>query len=241
MKCSRYIVAILAILSITVSNQKLQAQTSSPLIGVDTIYGVSNGDTVNLGETYTLVVRVKNYVQNSAFFGPVHILFQTDKGQQDGLNPLTIATENQMAFTPNGQTDSLAGTFTPEPAYFIFGGGITTVVVWPMVTAPIAEPYILSLYGRDLTGINEKGIDGPELSVFPNPANEQVAVVIKNQNTVVERVRIYSLNGQLLLDEQQLQNDRNYIVINTANLTAGMYVIEAVTKHGTARRKFVKM
>lgn len=239
MKCSRYIVAIIAILTIT-SGTKTYAQTSSPLIGIYAVYGLSNGDTVTMGQSYALSIRVKNYVQNSAFFGPINIFFQTDKGQQDGLNPLLIAaSDTQITFTPNHQTDSLSTTLIPESSYFIFGGGITTVVVWPMVDAPTTEPYIINLYSKGVTGIDEKANNAPELSVFPNPANEQVALVLKNHNAVVERVRIYSLNGQLLLDEQQ--NDRSYGVVNTANLSPGIYVIEAVTKDGIARRKFVKM
>jgi len=240
MKCSRYIVAILTILSTYLGSYKVQAQTITPFIGIDTIVGITNGDTVNINQPYTITVFLKNYIPNSAYFGSVNIYYQTDVGQQAGLQAIGLVNENQLSLTPNGQTDSLTGTFTPEAPYFIFGGGITTVVVWPMVTTPTADPYIISVYSRDLTAINEES-NTPELSIFPNPANEQVALVLKNQNTVVERLRIYNLNGQVLLDEPPLQNDKNYSVINTTNLTAGVYVIEAITKSGTARRKFVKM
>lgn len=241
MKCSRHIVAILTILSILVSAQKGYTQTSTPFIGIDSIAGIQDGDSVNINQAYNITVYVKNYIPNSAYFGSINIYYQTDVGQQLGLQSIPIVSENQLSLTPNGTLDTLTGTFTPQPQYFIFGGGITTVVVWPMVTAPSDEPYIIRLYARELTAINEKGANTPELSVFPNPANEQIAVVLKNQNSTIERVRIYSLNGQLLLDEQQLQTDKNYSVLNTASLVGGIYVIEAITKDGAVRKKFVKM
>lgn len=240
MNCKRYIYTLLFTVALCCWGKQAQAQSSIPLIGIVEIIGLPpDGDTININETYPIQIYVKNYVPSTSYHGPLSIRYKTNLVDTPSSE---IVGENVITLNPNvGQATQLTSNFNPNPQYFIFGGGITTVVVWPQVTAPTNDPIILNYHAIGLVGVNEKKNDGPQLSLFPNPAEDHVTVVLMNTLTTVNRVKIYNLNGQLISDVQESQNDRNYLTVNTADLNAGIYILEAVTKEGVVRRKFVKI
>lgn len=67
-------------------------------------------------------------------------------------------------------------------------------------------------------GIDESSINS-KITFFPNPATTQIQ--IKSSNTI-ENVKIYNLNGQLLLSEN------NTKTIDISTLSKGMYFIEVI-------------
>ena len=78
-------------------------------------------------------------------------------------------------------------------------------------------------------GINENLVG--ELAIYPNPAKYVVNVV--NTNGEAVDVRIYDLNGRLVLESEKSQSVH---IINVSTLVPGVYVLKASDKNG----EFVK-
>lgn len=243
MNCNRHILAIIALISTYFTTL---GQVSQPFIGIESIAGggfteTNNIDSVEIGDPIPLTIRLRNYTPNSSFFGSANIFLQTSVGASAGLNPITLVNDYFLTLSPNtAQLDTFSISYTPEPQYFVLGGGITTVVVWPLVNAPTDEPLIKQVYALNAVGLSENRVDINDLSIFPNPANEKIAIVL-NEKAAIQSINIYSINGQLVHSQNIGIDNKNYAVVNTSNLTGGMYVVEAVTNKGTIRHKFIKM
>jgi hypothetical protein len=85
----------------------------------------------------------------------------------------------------------------------------------------------------DFTGTDESSLE--VLSAFPNPTTDVLNI---NLNSNVETVSILSLDGKLISNEVV---NANKVVLNVADLAAGVYFYEVVTAEGTKlRNKFIK-
>ena len=85
---------------------------------------------------------------------------------------------------------------------------------------------------------NENGI-----SVYPNPASDQVAVNIKVEKAFAGTLRITDLTGRVLeVSEMQLGTGTHTIDVNIDNYSDGMYILQMLDrKSGTSASKtFVK-
>ena len=73
-----------------------------------------------------------------------------------------------------------------------------------------------------------------EFQVYPNPARDQITLVVKGNETTPDWVRIHNLNGQLVLKRNWTQDSQEEI-INTSDFEAGIYFItignETTTLH----------
>lgn len=103
----------------------------------------------------------------------------------------------------------------------IFGldAGEYTVIATDLNDCDTSRTFIV-----DLTGI--ANINGSGFKLFPNPANQQVT--IQSRNTI-QSVRIADLLGNQVYQSQPQQN---MLVINTAELAQGMYIVEVETVMG---------
>ena len=63
-----------------------------------------------------------------------------------------------------------------------------------------------------------------QLLIYPNPANEQVTLELEEAATAT--VRIFDANGRVV--RNVITNNGLRIVVNTADLQAGMYYVEAL-------------
>ena len=80
------------------------------------------------------------------------------------------------------------------------------------------------------TGIAE--IENNDVKVFPNPANNYINV---NANSNISNVEVYTIAGQKVGD---FTVNGTQSVINTANLSNGMYLMRINTENGTINKKF---
>lgn len=63
-------------------------------------------------------------------------------------------------------------------------------------------------------------------SIIPQPANDEIKIVLNDKSTNYASYSIYDLQGKLVLSNQIDNHDK--IIVNTANLGIGMYVIRLV-------------
>ena len=82
------------------------------------------------------------------------------------------------------------------------------------------------------TGVNEPNAS-PDISVFPNPATNQITIVCKKPALV----EILDIEGQV---KKRLTADEIHQVVDISGLQGGIYIIRAYTGRGIAIRKLVK-
>jgi hypothetical protein len=89
-----------------------------------------------------------------------------------------------------------------------------------------------------ISGIKEATAD-EDFSIYPNPSSSFITIGTRNAMPV--SIRIYDINGQLLLDEKQPANNR----LDVSHFTSGVYIAEVSHdfSDGSApqRLKWVKM
>ena len=80
------------------------------------------------------------------------------------------------------------------------------------------------------------------LNIFPNPANNKVAISFKPQSTGKIELSLYDLNGKLisvihnrLMEKGTLHN----IEMETSRFPAGIYFVQMQSANNTFRKKFV--
>lgn len=233
----RNILFVIALPLLLLVGNKGRAQVSTPLIGIESIQGIP--DTIFIGETYSVSAVVRNFYAQNFYSGALAVRLAL---YGDTTLP-SIALYADTNIYLNFNIDSLAfdTTVYANPQYFVLGGGITTVVVWPQVDAPTTDPYIKQVTILDPLGLAERR-EGDNLSLYPNPANDKLVISSSIKNNTIERVRIYDLSGKLVFDKpNDSYQGKEFTYIDLTNLSNGVYVIEAFTPKGPARKKFVKL
>ena len=97
-----------------------------------------------------------------------------------------------------------------------------------------SSQYSLSFEKATPTGIDKE--QNQKLQIFPNPATAALHITHTDGN--IRSVRIYNLLGQIMLD--QAPNHTSHFVADVSKLARGTYIVEAETKEGRVRKKFVK-
>lgn len=79
-----------------------------------------------------------------------------------------------------------------------------------------------------------------EISTYPNPSNGQTRIVINSLINDLMTVKVYSVLGELVREFEPISVSTTPVEINWdlknyygSNLTAGVYLIKAVSKQGT--------
>lgn len=87
------------------------------------------------------------------------------------------------------------------------------------------------------------GVDLPENTpenwiLAPNPASTQIALFSNSGDLGVERVSVISMNGKMVR-QQYTSNDPTHILMDIADLPAGVYILQAETTDAVHAMRFV--
>lgn len=238
MKPSRLIYTLL-LLPLLALCSNARAQTTQSVIQVQDLTGLP--DTVYIDSTYTVNFNVVNTQPNGVYQGPLAVLYSN----QDTANlpGILVVAENNITIA-NNQPLQYTTDFTFYQEYFVLGGGITTVVVWPQVQSPAGEPLVIQVLLIDAsigTGIDDKPSAIGDVKLYPNPASDKLIVGANGLKSTLERVRIFNLAGQLVTDVQNPSTTDQHITLDLGSLSNGIYILEAVTPKGSIMKKFVKL
>jgi hypothetical protein len=85
----------------------------------------------------------------------------------------------------------------------------------------------------EMVGINEINNNDNNVSVYPNPAKNNITI----ENTQKFKIEISNIQGQLIKTSDAISNKTN---LNVSELPCGIYYIKVKTENGLAIRKFVK-
>jgi hypothetical protein len=116
--------------------------------------------------------------------------------------------------------------------------GVSTELVYDSQTdlfiSPVPGPDVICVFDPKMVGIQQfKPGNDNVISVFPNPATDQVII---RSSEEITRVKVCNIAGAEVYSADF--NDRN-IEIPTGMLDPGVYVIDVVTKSGSCKRKMV--
>jgi serine protease len=84
-----------------------------------------------------------------------------------------------------------------------------------------------------ITGLSQHTAGGTLLQVYPNPAGEQVTILLEN---TAFRYSLYNGLGQLITGPRQAQHS---VQLSLSGLPKGVYILEAAYHAGTLRKKLV--
>ena len=130
--------------------------------------------------------------------------------------PLTIAS---------GSVQTISVRFTPNSA------GLKTAVLNVVSNDFDEAAYSFNIQGLASlsTGIdqlaNENGI-----KLYPNPSNSTAVLSMEIKEAGSVSVKVFNMNGQEVMEgfEQALESGKQSIQMNTANLNAGVYLVEVI-------------
>lgn len=139
-----------------------------------------------------------------------------------GTTTITATCDVEGALVAVSQNNVLLGTA-------ISTGG-QAVITFPALTS---DDYLLVTATKQNYATYQHAVqvaDGPlgindlkmELAVYPNPANDELQLVVSNGTA--ESVRIIGLDGKVVFSKQFLNGNQE--LINTSSLQAGSYIVE---------------
>ncbi len=95
----------------------------------------------------------------------------------------------------------------------------------------------VAFIGDPLLGVTDN-ILADAISVYPNPAS-QVISIGNNSNIELETVNIYDLNGRLVKQLQEMNNNTD-AQINISDLSSGVYLVHVYGNQASTIKKIVK-
>lgn len=181
-----------------------------------------------IGDQISINIQLKNESTTDTFNGVINFDLADNNG---------IITDGSIVGKPNYSGTSIIlapletklGLFTVQiqASYFIVGPDI--IIVWPIASADILDSARVLINIKAVVGINEEESD--KLLLRQN--GDRLFIQLDNSETGLQDVRIYSISGQLMV-EQLLHKDNNTIPIE--NLPRGIYVAEIKLRNGDLRR-----
>ena len=85
-------------------------------------------------------------------------------------------------------------------------------------------------------GIEELGVDGGEIEIYPNPATNEFTLTTKNQQ--LKTIHIYNVLGEEVLKLERIATSEK--AIDISSWKAGVYFVEVETEKGLVRKKVIK-
>ena len=83
-------------------------------------------------------------------------------------------------------------------------------------------------------------IEGLSLSIFPNPANDYIALDIFSEKNFAAKINMWSMDGKQVLAENHIINAKqNFIQLNSSDLSPGFYIIQLLSENGLVSQKVI--
>lgn len=91
------------------------------------------------------------------------------------------------------------------------------------------------------TGINQLEEKGYSLSLYPNPANENLSMNVESKNVQDVRIELNDITGKIIFSEEiKLTKGENNLTYSIDDLSQGVYFLSIKNSSGITVNKFVK-
>lgn len=194
-------------------------------------------------------ISSKHYWTVDGFFAPG---FRTKgkfyyDGRTSSMNGPGMYLDNDLTI-PNGDSIILlyrrnaADDWQEWPVYTKFIIGSAGTSKYGYVDADSLQPGQYAFangVSAVLIGTTELPAPAPELSVYPNPADEQLTIEWPDMNGTAANLRVYQSDGRLVYEQSQ---NANKVQLQTSGWSGGFYIVE-LTPAGSApvRKELVIM
>jgi hypothetical protein len=157
----------------------------------------------------------------------ITLYFDSFETEEDN-DKLTVYDNNTIIAT-------LSGNEIPEPIEATSGTMFITWATNNTINMQGWEAY----YEVDNVGIQEEsGI--VKMETYPNPAGNELNVLIEMNQTEAYTIGLYNVAGQLVYQEEEQGNGNTYhSVINTTSLNNGLYFLKVSSSSGSWNKKIV--
>lgn len=132
----------------------------------------------------------------------------------EGSNDDSVGLQSQITFNTGG---------TGENIYILATGfGAST------------GDLVVNVSGDGLLSTQDPNLTSNNISIFPNPAINDLTI---SATESIERVSVYSLTGQLVIDKALNTNEDT---LDVSQLTTGMYLVQIMSNGKSETKKFIK-
>lgn len=134
------------------------------------------------------------------------------------------------------------GSTDPTAASEVINGKLDDIGIWDRELTPTE---ITSVFQSNPAGIKEYNIESNFCSVYPNPASQNLQIVINNgffqrlDNEI--ELAVYSIDGRLVKSDKLKKNDlQNNNKFNIESLSKGLYLMKLSSGNYHQSIKFIK-
>lgn len=208
------------------------------------VYVADQADVILIDSVEVLSsVSVQNYSKQISGFTGDYVVYVNVKG--DGCNSKFIMDNFTCTAANAGINHPINLVIDGNPV----GGNNTSGNYHPVNQLNPADIHTPSLnantndgQGFFLPSNPENGSFSNELSLFPNPASNQVNLKFSSESSDFGQVEVYNINGAKIFSQAaNINAGVNTVSINTADLTAGNYIVSLVTNEGITNKRFTRI
>lgn len=191
-------------------------------------FPITPQDTAYEGQQYTFNVTLVNN-SGTIINAPIDVHLKVDS--IDSI----LGTYQAPALGINDTaTFTITGYNFTQPQYKI---GNNIVVVWPVVNGLVVpiDTLFSNVYFVPLSSLSDNDLYYNKITLFPNPTQTYVQLNL-NKNDEVGYVRIYSIDGKLILNQTHYMGQP----LDIREIRKGTYIFEAEINKHVIRRKFIR-
>lgn len=149
-------------------------------------------------------------------------------------NVVVDSTNNTIDVTWVFQDDSVANQFVETYNYQHEGNNVVSITIQCFTKKSAVTYYKTINIGFTHLSVNENSLQKSEISIYPNPAKDNITVSNSNNQSAV--LYIYNIIGKLVRTEFiNIDNQK----INIANLSNGIYMIEIKGSNILEKQKLI--
>ncbi len=165
----------------------------------------------------------------------------------------TFSTTNTTS-NPSGVTGSITYTWSvlPTTGVSVFPNYFQQNLVVTVTSSTVAQ-YTVTLKAKNAsatstvsqvvsadmcTGINENNFLAQNIQVYPNPAHDQLNVVLPASSETYH-VKVINILGEVIYNETTIKNTKDNLSINMTSKPRGVYFLSVETNHEKVTKKVV--
>ncbi len=188
-----------------------------------TITSLSSATPV-FGTQLSVNIQLQNVSPTDTFKGIINFDLANKDSVIENLNIVGKPNYNGT-FITLAPSETKAGLFTVQIMSPNFVAGPDIIIVWPIAGAIILDSARAPINIQQPLGIQHN--ENNKLLLWEN--NNELFIQMEEPETWLQDVRIFDLNGRLVM-HRQLQPHHNKISV--ANLPAGIYMAEVTMRNG---------
>jgi hypothetical protein len=170
----------------------------------------------------------------------------TDTATVKNLCASLVAVTTDSGSTGTDGTASVSATGGYPPYTYVWNDSATTDSITGLAPGTyrvtVTDSKGCASRGRavvaNLTGIGWLTENAPKISMFPNPANGSISVVISSNQAVTGRMEVVDMTGRLVYSAPLSFNSHYNVSLNTSSFSTGVYTLQILSDNQGVHQRF---